>query len=71
MIRNHLAKQPKAMQYELTEFRKEREKIKTSWASLVAQGLRICLLMQETRVRALVWGDPTCCGAARPVSYSY
>ena len=29
-------------------------------ASLVAQWLRICLLMQGTRARALVWEDPTC-----------
>ena len=29
------------------------------WASLVAQWLRICLPMQGTRVRALVWEDPT------------
>ena len=40
-------------------------------ASLVAQWLRICLLMQGTRVRALVWEDPTCHGAAGPVSHSY
>ena len=40
-------------------------------ASLVAQWLRICLLMQGTRVRALVWEDPTCRGATRPVSHSY
>ena len=40
-------------------------------ASLVAQWLRICLPMQGTRVRALVWEDPTCLGAARPVSHSY
>ena len=39
-------------------------------ASLVAQWLRICLLMQETRVRALVWEDPTCRGATRPVSHN-
>ena len=26
----------------------------------MAQWLRICLPMQETRVRALVWEDPTC-----------
>ena len=39
-------------------------------ASLVAQWLRICLLMQETRVRALVWEDPTGHGAAGPVSHS-
>ena len=38
---------------------------------LVAQWLRICLLMQETRVRALVWEDPTCRGATRPVSHNY
>ena len=40
-------------------------------ASLVAQWLRVCLLMQGTRVRALVWEDPTCHGAAGPVSHSY
>ena len=40
-------------------------------ASLVAQWLRICLLMQGTRVRALVWEDPTCCVATRPVSHNY
>ena len=40
-------------------------------ASLVAQRLRICLLMQGTRVRALVWEDPTCRGATRPVSHNY
>ena len=43
---------------------------KKNRASLVAQWLRICLLMQETRVRALVWEDPTCHGAAGPVSHS-
>ena len=36
-------------------------------ASLVAQWLRICLPMQGTRVRALVWEDPTCRGATKPV----
>ena len=40
-------------------------------ASLVAQWLRICLSMQGTRVRALVWEDPTCRGATRPVSHNY
>ena len=40
-------------------------------ASLVAQWLRICLLMQGARVRALVWEDPTCHGATRPVSHNY
>ena len=46
------------------------KKTKTG-ASLVAQWLRICLLMQGTRVRALVWEDPTCRGAAGPVSHNY
>ena len=45
--------------------------IKWHRASLVAQWLRICLLMQGTRVRALVWEDPTCHGAAGPVSHNY
>ena len=40
-------------------------------ASLVAQWLRVCLPMQGTRVRALVWEDPTCHGATRPVSHNY
>ena len=40
-------------------------------ASLVAQWLRLCLPMQGTRVRALVWEDPTCRGATRPVSHNY
>ena len=38
--------------------------------SLVAQWLRVCLPMQRTRVRALVWEDPTCCGATGPVSHN-
>ena len=42
-----------------------------SWDSLVAQWLRIHLPMQGTRVRALVWEDPTCRGATRPVSHNY
>ena len=40
-------------------------------ASLVAQWLRVCLPMQGTRVRALVWEDPTCRGATVPVSHNY
>ena len=40
-------------------------------ASLVAQWLRICLPVQGTRVRALVWEDPTCRGATTPVSHNY
>ena len=42
-----------------------------NWASLVAQWLRIRLPMQGTRVRALVWEDPTCHGATGPVSHNY
>ena len=58
------------MRYHLTPVRMAIIKKSTNRASLVAQWLRICLLMQETRVRALVWEDPTCHGAAGPVSHS-
>ena len=44
---------------------------KKLWASLVAQWLRIHLLMQGTRVWALVQEDPTCRGATKPVSHNY
>ena len=44
---------------------------KESWASLVAKWLRILLPMQGTWVRALVWEDPTCCRAAKPVRHNY
>ena len=40
-------------------------------ASLVAQWLRICLPMQGTRVWALVWEDPTCLGATKPMHHNY
>ena len=40
-------------------------------ASLVAQWLRVCLPMQGTRVRALVWEDPICRGATGPVRHNY
>ena len=33
----------------------------------MVQWLRICLPMQGTRVRALVWEDPTCHGATGPL----
>ena len=39
--------------------------------SLVAKWLRNRLRMQGTRVRALVREDPTCRGAAKPVSHNY
>ena len=41
----------------------------SDWASLVAQWLRVRLPMQGTWVRALVQEDPTCRGAAGPVSH--
>ena len=37
----------------------------------MAQWLRIRLPMQGTRVRALVWEDPTCRGATKPVRHNY
>ena len=37
----------------------------------MAQWLRMCLPMQGMRVRALVWEDPTCHGATRPMSHNY
>ena len=38
---------------------------------MVEQWLRICLPMQETRVRALVWEDPKCHGTTKPVCHNY
>ena len=43
----------------------------TSRTSLVAQWLRICLPMQGTQVRSLVWADPTCHGAIKPMRHNY
>ena len=40
-------------------------------ASLVAQRLRIRLPMLGTRVRALVWEDPTCHRATKPLLHNY
>ena len=40
-------------------------------ACLAVQWLRICLAMQGTLVRFLVWEDPTCCGATKPVRHNY
>ena len=42
-----------------------------SWASLVVQWLRICLAMQGTLFQSLVWEDPTCLGATKPVCQNY
>ena len=46
----------------------KKNKIETS---LVAQWLRIYLSRQGTRVRSLVWEDPTCRGASKPVCHNY
>ena len=39
--------------------------------SLVAQWIRIRLPMQGTQVPSLVWEDPTCHGATKPVCHNY
>ena len=36
----------------------------------MVQWLRVCLEMQETRVPFLVWEDPTCQGATKPVCHN-
>ena len=48
-------------------------KLERIWhgASLVALWLRICLLMQGTRVQSLVQEDPTCCGPTKPMHHNY
>ena len=51
-------------------FGQKNQKKKDTGASLVAQWLGICLPMQGTRIRALVWEDPTCHGATGPVSHN-
>ena len=38
-------------------------------ASLVAQRYRICLPKQETWVPSLIWEDPTCCRATKPMCH--
>ena len=40
-------------------------------ASLVAQRERIRPPMQETRIRSLVWEDPRCCRATKPMLHNY
>ena len=52
-------------------FSKETRIKYSSGASLVAQWIRICLPMQGTQVRSLVWEDPTCRGATKPMRHNY
>ena len=56
---------------EIKKYLETNENENTTGASLVVQWLRICLLMQGTGVRAVVWEDPTCRGATRPMSHNY
>ena len=46
-------------------------KITIVGTSLVVQWLRIHLPMQGTRVRSLIWEDPTCRGTTKPVRHNY
>ena len=44
---------------------------KRSRASLLFQWLRICLTVQGTPVRPLLWEDPTCHRTNKPVCHNY
>ena len=46
------------------------KKKKNSWTSLVAQWIRICLLMQGRWVWSLVWEDSTYGGESKPVCHN-
>ena len=64
--------QPEERRKEPREFMPNPSKTSiTSWTSLVAQWLRICLPMQGIRVWALVLEDPTCRGATNPGCHNY
>ena len=43
----------------------------SSGAFLVARWWRVCLPMQETRVRSLVWEDSTCWGATKLMCHNF
>ena len=62
---------PKAIYRFITKLKHIKIKMTYSRASLVAQWLRICLPVQETRVWALVWEDPTCRRATKPMHHNY
>ena len=38
-------------------------------ASLVAEQSRVCPPVQKTWIRSLIWEDPTCLGATKPVGH--
>ena len=57
--------------YLTTLFIREVQIKTTMRTSLVVQWLRIRLPMQGTRVRALVWEDPTCRRATKPMCHNY
>ena len=57
--------------YTSNEQSKNEIKKRITGTSLMAQWLRIHLPMQGTWVRALVWEDPTCCGATKPMRQNY
>ena len=42
-----------------------------SGTSLVAQRIKICLAMQGTWVWSLIWADPTCYRATKPMHHNY
>ena len=50
---------------------REEYKVRQEGSSLVVQWLRICLPMQGTLVRSLLWEDPTCCRATKSMYHSY
>ena len=45
--------------------------MRVSWASLLAQWLRIRLPMQGAQIQSLAQEDPTCHGATKPVRHNY
>ena len=54
------------MRYHLTLVRMATIKKSKTRTSLVVPWMRICVPMQETQVRSLVWEDSTCCRAMKP-----
>ena len=59
------------MSPELSNILQDVIKIINHGAFLVVQWLGVCLPMQGTRVRALVWEYPICRGATKRMSHNY